>query len=301
MPAYLEMLRPLNCLMAAVAVSIGGLLVFGLGLDVATQRTMALAMISAFLIAGAGNAINDVFDVEADKVNRPKRPLPSGRASRSGASVFAALLFLAGNALAASINWMAFIIALLNTLMLIAYASWLKHKPYAGHAAVSYLVASTFAFGAAAMGDVSAAAYLALMAFFANFAREIVKGLEDIEGDSFSFMMRVKARLKRAAARLAERFRLKNGKPVMAYDAKNAVVVAMVSLVASVVLSTLPFFMGAFGAVYMMAVIPADIAMLAGVVQLGLSTSRPSLSKVSKLIKAGMLLGLLAFIVGALY
>jgi len=301
MPAYFEMLRPVNCIMAAFAVLIGGMIVFGLSPDVTAQMTMLKAMAAAFLIAGAGNAINDVMDVEADKTNRPKRPISSGKATKSGATAFSAVLFLAGIALALTINLTALAIAAFNALMLIAYSAWLKHRAYVGHAAVSYIVASTFIFGGAAMGSVNAVALLALMAFFANFAREIVKGLEDVEGDGLSFIGRAKAKLKRAAAKIAERFKVKKGKAVLAYDARSAVVIAMTSLVASVCISPLPLFLGIFSTAYMLAVIPADIALLACVVQLGMSTSRPSLSKVSKLIKAGMLLGLLAFVMGSLY
>lgn len=44
----------------------------------------------------AGMALNDVLDVEEDRVKKPLRPIPSGRISRAGAALCAAGLFVAG-------------------------------------------------------------------------------------------------------------------------------------------------------------------------------------------------------------
>ncbi len=62
---YLSLLRPLNGVMAAFAVLIGGVAV--LGFEILAFPGILLAAIAAFFIAGAGNAINDCCDVEADR------------------------------------------------------------------------------------------------------------------------------------------------------------------------------------------------------------------------------------------
>jgi geranylgeranylglycerol-phosphate geranylgeranyltransferase len=301
MLSYLEMMRLGNCLMTALAVFAGGLLIFRWGLDPLTGPIVLLAMVSAFLIAGAGNVANDVADFEADKVNRPKRPIPSGRAGRSSSAAFAVFLFIAGLMLAASINWMTLFIALLNSAVLVGYSSWMQHKVYLGNIAISYLVASSFVFGGAAMGHIGLPLVLSAMAFFANLSREIVKDLEDVEGDRFNFIRRLKARLKRTAASISERFNIKHGKPVLAYNKKDAVIMAMVSLLFSVAISPLPYVLDILKLSYLVFLVPADFVMLAAVVQLYISISRKTLSKVSKMIKAGMLLGLLAFVAGVLF
>jgi geranylgeranylglycerol-phosphate geranylgeranyltransferase len=47
----------------------------------------------ACLISG-GHVLNDVFDVEVDRVNCPRRPLPSGQVSRRVATALAVILFV---------------------------------------------------------------------------------------------------------------------------------------------------------------------------------------------------------------
>lgn len=46
-----------------------------------------------------GMALNDVLDLEEDRLKKPDRPIPSGRVSRQGAAWFAAALFAAGLAI----------------------------------------------------------------------------------------------------------------------------------------------------------------------------------------------------------
>ena len=40
------------------------------------------------MLNGASNALNQIYDLEIDRINKPKRPLPSGRISIGGASIF---------------------------------------------------------------------------------------------------------------------------------------------------------------------------------------------------------------------
>ena len=64
---YLTIIRPFNCIMAAVATLIGFSVALG---GFAFTIPLMLAMVSAFLICGAGQAINDYFDREIDKKTR---------------------------------------------------------------------------------------------------------------------------------------------------------------------------------------------------------------------------------------
>ena len=72
MKHFLEILRPVNCLMASVAVFIGAYIG---GIDwTASLEPLILAMASAFLICSGGMVINDFFDARLDKVEKPHRP-----------------------------------------------------------------------------------------------------------------------------------------------------------------------------------------------------------------------------------
>jgi geranylgeranylglycerol-phosphate geranylgeranyltransferase len=181
MNPYLHILRPHNCLIAAVAVLLGVMMVGGgIPLEVSLLATFA-----AFVICGAGNIINDYYDFEIDKVNRPERPLPSGRMGPRTAFVYALVLFCAGVSISATINTAALGLASFNSVLLYAYA-W-KVKARGGltkNFVVSYLVASPFLFGGiVTMGNLWVVLIFVVCAFLVNTAREILKDIEDYEGD----------------------------------------------------------------------------------------------------------------------
>ncbi len=83
--AYLQLVRLPNVLTAA-ADSLAGWLLVG-GALAEWDRWLPMAIASMILYA-AGTALNDVFDMEIDREERPGRPLPSGRASYRAAAMF---------------------------------------------------------------------------------------------------------------------------------------------------------------------------------------------------------------------
>jgi len=58
----------------------------------------------ASALNAASNAVNQIFDVETDRINRPFRPLPAGKVSVQGAALFAAILTAAALATAWTIR-----------------------------------------------------------------------------------------------------------------------------------------------------------------------------------------------------
>jgi len=77
-----ELVRLKNLLMAAAGVAVGGFLVWG---RVRFPPELAWAMASAAALGAAGNVANELADLEADRVNKPNRPLVSGAISRGAA------------------------------------------------------------------------------------------------------------------------------------------------------------------------------------------------------------------------
>ncbi|WP_243685031.1 geranylgeranylglycerol-phosphate geranylgeranyltransferase [Methanosarcina barkeri] len=183
-----------NCLMASFAAIIGTLIAFNILASNASSSYSpgefplfysVLILLAVFLISGAGNTINDYFDVRIDSINRPERPIPSGRIKLKEALYFSYLLFAFGTLLAFSINLICGIIALFNSLLLIFYAKTLKGTPLLGNMSIGYLTGSSFLFGASVFGleGLKALFVLFLLAALAITAREIVKDIEDMEGD----------------------------------------------------------------------------------------------------------------------
>ncbi|RLJ04791.1 MAG: digeranylgeranylglyceryl phosphate synthase [Candidatus Aenigmatarchaeota archaeon] len=296
MLSYLELMRPVNCLMAVLAVFIGEILVIRWNGSLFLEQALYFGLIAVFLIAGAGNAINDYKDFEADKINRPERPIPSGRIKRSSALIFSILLFVLGTVLAAFINWMAFGIAVINSLLLILYTYYFQDKMFVGNFIISYLVGSTFLFGNVVMGDYRLGFVLMFLAGLSNFSREIIKDLEDIEGDKQSFLKKITSKV----GSIAERFRITPKGVKLKYRKRYALFISEFSLVLAVFFSPLPFLTGILGYSYMVVVGFADLIFMWCVWKMFTYKQKQDLAKISKNIKAGMFFGLLAFLAGAL-
>jgi len=297
MIGYLRLMRPFNAVMSAIAVMVGGFLILsGLGYPQSLLVNLLLSMIAAFLILGAGNAINDYFDIESDRVNNPKRPIPSGQVGKRAALTFTILLFLIGIAISGFINWACFIIAVVNSLVLIAYSTYLQDKLLLGNISVSYLVGSTFLFGGAAVGSMMLPLLLGLLAGLSNLSREIVKDLEDIEGDRLKFVKKLASGIK---SRISSRFGVSSGNARIMHE-KRLTILAGISLLVAIFVSPLPYVWGILGLSYLAVLIAADIVFALSIIFISKASSRKHFHRISKMIKLGMFLGLIAFLVGVL-
>ena len=87
-----------------------------------------LVLTTAGLYLG-GMVLNDVFDAALDALERPERPIPSGRISRRAAAVFGTLLLLLGITAAACLSASTVLYALLTTAAVLAYNAYLKSTP----------------------------------------------------------------------------------------------------------------------------------------------------------------------------
>ncbi|MEM7813693.1 MAG: geranylgeranylglycerol-phosphate geranylgeranyltransferase [Candidatus Aenigmatarchaeota archaeon] len=181
MNPYLELIRPTVCGLSAFGIIIGGIVAGTAALSV----TFALAVVAAFVICAAGNVINDWFDWQADKINAPKKPIPSGHVSRRSALRYYAVLSAIGIATACLVSSPFFAIALLNWLVASAYSCKLKPMPLIKNISVSWLGASTFLAAGLITGFALPIGILLLFAvsFLVTLAREIIKDVEDVKGD----------------------------------------------------------------------------------------------------------------------
>ncbi|MBI5553924.1 MAG: geranylgeranylglycerol-phosphate geranylgeranyltransferase [Candidatus Diapherotrites archaeon] len=176
---YLALLRPLNCLMAGVSALIGAFLGNGVFFSV----ELGFVFLSVFLICGAGQAINDVYDYETDRKTHSDRSIAGGRITQQQGMLLSGVLFLAGLAFAWLINLNAFSIALLFVFLLNFYAQSMKKSKPLGNLVVSAGTAAPLVFGATLHGNYALPLLLAGSAFFANYARELIKDFEDLAQD----------------------------------------------------------------------------------------------------------------------
>ena len=184
MNPYIELTRPGNAVLTAVAVIAGAFIASGPDI-INFQSEIIICCISAMMLVGGGNALNDYNDRESDKKNHPERPIPSGKISANNALNFAQSLLGLGLVILLLIldNKMPFIIALLGVLTLLAYENGLKAAGITGNIAVGFMSGAVFLFAGMAVNDPGLTLWMFGLALLATISREIVKDIQDLEGD----------------------------------------------------------------------------------------------------------------------
>jgi hypothetical protein len=94
--------------------------------SVADAGTVAVVALAMALFYTAGMILNDVLDLDVDRVRRPERPLPSGQVSRNAAVAAVVALFVAGEALLAVTGLEAFLAGLGLIALIVLYDAWHK-------------------------------------------------------------------------------------------------------------------------------------------------------------------------------
>ncbi len=179
-PGPLAIVRPRNLVIAAAGVAVGGFLALG---RLAFPAAVLWAIGSAVGLGAAGNASNDIFDVEADRINRPLRPLVTGAISRGAAVVVAGVAGGLGLWAAWWVSGTLFVLALAALVVMLGYSPLLKPFGLLGNLAVAFVASLPLIYGATAAGDWRAGLVPAVLAAFLHLARELVKDLEDVAGD----------------------------------------------------------------------------------------------------------------------
>jgi len=121
--AYLQLMRPAN-IVTAWADIITGFAASGATLEF----TLAWLLLATTGLYGGGVVFNDVFDAELDAVERPERPIPTGKASRLGATILGVVLLTVGIVAAAQVSLLSAVIAVFVATGAIIYDAWNKHN-----------------------------------------------------------------------------------------------------------------------------------------------------------------------------
>lgn len=280
MNPYIEILRPGNALMGAISIILVALI------DKTFSIPIILAMIAVFFETAAGNVINDYFDYNIDLINKPDRPIPSRRISLKNGRNYAYLLFIAGTICGFLIsyitnNWIPFGIVLIADVILYLYAYKLKTTPLIGNLTVGFMTGFGFVFGGFSINNpsiITTSIFLGFFAFIMTTAREIVKDIEDIEGD------------KADGARTL---------PILIGEKKPAILAAVLIIIDSA-LCPLLYYYHIFGILYLIVIAIAVILFLYSAILIIKSQERSIAAKVSKNLKIGMLIAFVAFVFGSL-
>jgi 4-hydroxybenzoate polyprenyltransferase len=137
--AWLKLLRIPNHATAVADVLAGWLVVTGAREIAPLPAEFWCVAVSSICLYGAGMVLNDVYDLEVDREERPERPLPSGLLRPASAAAFGGCLLVAGVAAAIAAAVISGHPAVAAVGVLLAAAVWLydRHaKPTAAGPAV---------------------------------------------------------------------------------------------------------------------------------------------------------------------
>lgn len=269
---FFALARPLNCLITALSVGVGAFT----STSIPFSPPLLLAALSAALVTGSGNAFNDAIDIDIDRINRPNRPLPAGRLTRRTALAATLLLGLAGLLLAALITPFHLAVAGAAVGLLIAYSIYLKNSILWGNIAIGALAAAAFPYGALAVAGIGRSWIPAGFALLFHLGREIVKDIEDIEGDRALGLKTLPLR----------------------WGCRTAARTACLIFLFLIFFTLLPWVADIYGLLYLGAVLLVDLLLLFALFRL--QRQHPALAdnSLARLLKAGMFLGLAAIILG---
>ncbi|WP_296887096.1 UbiA family prenyltransferase [uncultured Methanobrevibacter sp.] len=279
MNPYIEILRPGNVVMAMIAIVLVAIVSHTVSIPI------ILAILAVLFEISAGNVINDYFDYKIDLINKPERPIPSGRIELKTARNYAYGLFLCGTICGFLIsyltgNWIPFIIVLISDVILYVYAYKLKSTPLIGNLTVGFMTGLCFVFGGFAVGTpqmIYTSMFLGFFAFVMTTAREITKDIEDIEGDK---------------AEGAKTF------PIL-YGTKISAIITFILIIIDCALCPLLYIQHIFNFFYLVVIAIAVIIFIYSAILLIKDQNVKTAAKVSKYLKIGMLIAFVSFAIGS--
>ena len=253
-------------------------------IDRTLNLPIILAMLAVFFETAAGNVINDYYDYEIDLINKPQRPIPSGRISLKGGRNYAYLLFILGTICGFLIsymtdNWIPLVIVLIADVVLYLYAYKLKATPLIGNMSVGFMTGLTFVFGGYTLNNptiISTSFFLGFFAFVMTTARELIKDIEDTEGD------------KSVGAKTLP---IVHGKKITA-------ALAVILIIVDCALCPLLYYYNIFGFYYLIVIAVAVILFIYSAILIIRNQDKVTAGKVSKYLKIAMLISFAAFIFG---
>jgi geranylgeranylglycerol-phosphate geranylgeranyltransferase len=272
MNPYLEIIRPGNAILAVIAVLLMAVISGVFTVDV------LIACVVVFVATGFGNAVNDYFDHKIDAVNKPERPIPSGRISLKAARYYSLALALFSNIMAILfLGMIPELIVIASTLLMFYYAHTLKKKLLIGNFVISLLTGLSFVFGGLVVGATIASIYLGFYALLTTMMREIVKDMEDVKGDKVEGA---------------------NTLPI-AYGMKSSSILAASFMIFASLTSPILYLMGILTIWFLPVLFIAILIFLSSAVSILRDRSTENAQKISGRVKIGMVVTLIAYAAGS--
>ena len=271
---YLKIIRPLNCIITFFTVIVAAF--------IASENSFQFDLVlsgafAAALTAAGGNVINDYFDIEIDRIAHPTRQLVTGKILKTQALSFYLVLNAAAIIISFFINAIVLGIVFLSIVLLFLYSFSLKRLILFSNFIIAWLTGIVFLFGGIIVGNAQAAVIPAIFAFLINFIREIVKDIQDMDGDRNSGVITFPAKYGVAKT-------------------KNIIIILTLTLI---LLTLYPFIFNYYRIEYFVAVMiivnPLLVYFMKSIVK---DYSKDTLQRMSAILKLSMVFGLIAIYLG---
>jgi len=253
-----------NIIAAVMAVAVGFIVSGAEGIPL-------LLLVAVAITTAAGNVINDYYDCEIDRINKPSRPLPSGVLTKRQTFYLYVILLIFLVFISVFLELSIIIWLIAWAVLLHLYSLFFKKKYLIGNFIISFVTGTGFLLGSYRGGNFEAGVLPAIFTFFFILGREIVKDCEDIEGDYF-FGLRTIA---------------------IVLGKRRAMKAAAAIFLLLIFTFPLPYFTGAYSRVYFFMIIFSIIPILLLSFMMAFKGKRPGL--ISILLKVGIFFGIIAF------
>ena len=189
---YLRIIRPINLLLTILTQWLfylsasrvnAGLSLFDFS-NLRFPESITATLACVFVAAG-GYVINDIFDIETDKINRPGKRIAVESTSVKSMRIYYIALTLTGISLGFITGLGMGILSTVIAVLLYFYSSDFKAEFLMGNLLVSLMAGMVVYIASRGVYLVNKAyfAEFSSIAFFITFARELIKDLEDYDGD----------------------------------------------------------------------------------------------------------------------
>ena len=283
--AYFKIIRPTNSIMVGIAVIIGVILT---SLNTVLSWKTLYGFLTGFFISSFSMVVNDIYDIEVDRINQLKRPLVTGKIKISEAWTYALTLLSLGIIFSLITSLTCFFIAVLFGFISWLYNFYLKKQGIVGNLTVALSTSIPYIYGSVVsfavvpiiqntvfLGTPPLLLWFVIVSFLAVTGREVIKTISDKEGDRI-----------RGIKSITHSIREKNSARVGA------------ALFVSAVLCTLgPYISKQAGTYYLAMVMIPDAFFIYLSYSILKDYSNINVRRVKKLALMGMLLGFIAFIV----
>jgi geranylgeranylglycerol-phosphate geranylgeranyltransferase len=227
--------------------------------------------VAVFAFIVGGNSLNDYLDRDIDKVAHPERPIPSGQMTPEQVRSISIAAFVVSIVAALFLDIYGLLIVIVAVALMISYELWSKKLGLVGNITIGVLTGMLFLLGGAIVGDMTRVWVIALVSGLGTMGREIIKDVQDMAGD-FD----------------------RNTLPKR-IGARNASIVAAITLLVAMVLTPLPYLLGYFTAPYLAPILVTD-AMFIYAAAVQFQNPRNG----QRFAKYGMMMALVSFFVGGI-